>query len=191
MVTLKINGLKEYQAQIKALPAALEKRGNAIIQNNLLEMARNAKADAPVDMGRLKNAISVKQNKPLDWSLVCQAAYAVYIEFGTKGRYQPIPGVDPSEFKGAGGTEGGKGFYDSILEWVQRNHIVGTFNVATKRREGSKLDKQIEDEQTAFAIYLSIIRHGIKPHPFFFKQGPRQEAKIYADFNQLLNEQRL
>jgi hypothetical protein len=112
------------------------------------------------------------------------------MEFGTKGHYTPQPGIDASEFKATGEGKTGKGFYDSILEWVKRNGIAGTFSVKTRRRTGSKLDRQIEDEQTAFAIYLSIMRHGVKAHPFFFKQIPIQEPKIQADFQQLVNEQR-
>lgn len=190
MITVKVNGLKEVQAQLTSYSKSLENKADAIIANNVREMVRNAKRDAPKDFGRLSGAITAKKNSNADWSMTCEVAYAVYMEFGTKGRYQPIPGIDPSEFKATGGNSG-KGFFDSILEWVKRNGIAGTFNVKTRKREGGKIDKQIEDEQTAFAIYLSIIRHGVKPHPFFFKQIPIQEPKIKADFQQLVNEQRL
>lgn len=194
MVTVKVNGLKAVEAKLKAIPANLKGKANQILQNNVLEMAQRAKRDVPVDFGRLKGSITASKGKSTDqlsWSLVAQAAYAPYIEFGTKGRYKPIPGIDPSEFRGTGGKEGGKGFYDSILEWVKRKGISGTYSVKTRRRQGSKIDQQIEDEQVAFAIYLSIIRHGVKPHPFFFKQAPIQEPKINADFLQLVKEVRL
>jgi hypothetical protein len=191
MITVKVNGLKEVQAQIKSYSASLEKKADAIVANNIREMVRNAKRDAPKDFGRMAGAITAKKIKDADWSMTCDVAYAVYMEFGTKGNYRPIPGIDPSEFKATGEGKSGKGFYDSILEWVKRNGIAGTFSVSTKKRTGSKIDRQIEDEQTAFAIYLSIMRHGVKPHPFFFKQIQVQEPKIQADFQQLVNEQHL
>jgi hypothetical protein len=190
MVTVKINGLKEVQAQIKSYSASLEKKADAIVERNVREMVRNAKKDAPKDFGRLFGAITAKKNGNADWSMVCDVAYAAYLEFGTKGNYRPIPGVDPSEFKSTGSNKSGKGFYDSILDWVKRKGIAGTYSVKTRKRVGSKIDNQIADEQAAFAIYLSIIRHGIKPQPFFFKQQPIQEPKIQADFIQLVNEQR-
>lgn len=189
MITVKVNGLKEVQAQLMSYPKSLESKADAIVANNVREMVRNAKRDAPKDFGRLSGAITLKKNGIADYSMTCDASYAVYMEFGTKGRYQPIPGIDASEFKSTG-RNSGKGFYDSILDWVKRKGIAGTFDVKTRRRTGSKVDRQIEDEQTAFAIYLSIIRHGVKPHPFFFKQIPIQEPKLNADFQQLVNEQR-
>jgi hypothetical protein len=201
-VTFKVNGLKEIQVQIKTYTKELEKRADEIIEDNVRQMVQRAKRDAPKDFGTLQNSITAKKISPSNWAMVAQAAHAVYIEFGTKGRYRPIPGVDPKEFKAPGDKNTGKGFYDSILDWVKRNGIAGTYSTGYLRYEkgskkkgrrlGSSLDKQLEDEQAAFAIYLSIMRHGIKPHPFFFKQQEEQEKKLYKDLQDLINnEQRL
>lgn len=189
-VTITINGAKELQAALRNLPKNLAKKADKVIESNVRDMVLNSKQDAPKDFGRLQGAIVAKKNGEVDWSMVCQVDYAVYLEFGTKGNYQPIPGVDPSEFKSKGGGSG-KGFYDSILAWVKRKGLGDSYDIKTRRRTDRGVDRQIRQEQTAFAIYLSIMRHGIKPQPFFFKQGPRQEPRLNAAFQQLINEQRL
>lgn len=189
MIVVKINGLREVQAKIAAIPANLQKRADAIIQGNVLKMVNRAKRDAPVDMGRLKGGITAKKNGVANWSMVSQDERSPYLEFGTKGRYRPIPGIDASQFKGTGGKAGGRGFFDNILKWVKRKGISGSYSVKSRKRVGKKLDQQLEDEQTAWAIYLSIMRHGIKAQPFFFKQAPIQEPQIMADFSQLVKEQ--
>ena len=182
--SVKITGLKAVQVLIEKTAKDLSKNADAIISSNVDIMVANAKKDAPVDMGLLKGGITKQKNGNADYTMTSNASYSPYIEFGTKGRYQPIPGVDASEFKGKGGKKGGKGFYDSILAWVKRKKIAGVYSVKTKKRVGSAIEKQIEDEQTAWAIYLSIIRHGVKPHPFFFKQKEEREPAIIRQIEQ-------
>jgi hypothetical protein len=184
--TINIEGLVKVSAQLNAAPERLTKKADAIIRDNVGQMVRNAKRDAPVDMGKLRNSITVQKDGELAYSMVCQSSVAPFMEFGTKGRYQPIPGVDASEFKSNKG-ESGKGFYDSILEWVKRKQIGVTYSVKTRRKEGTAVDRQIQFEQIAFAIYLSIVRHGVRPQPFFHQQGPKQEPKINADFQKLVD----
>jgi hypothetical protein len=190
MITVKVNGLKEVEAQLTSYSKSLESKADAIVADNVRQMVINAKRDAPKDFGRIAGATTPKKNANANWSMVCDAFTAVYMEFGTKGNYRPIPGIDASEFKSTGGNNG-KGFFDSILDWVKRKGIGDTYDIKTRRLSDKGVDRQIRYEQTAFAIYLSIIRHGVKAHPFFFKQIPIQEPKIKSDFQQLVNEQRL
>lgn len=189
MVNVRLTGFQGMAKQVKAIAASLETKADKVIENNVREMVRNAQRDAPKNFGRLKGAITAKRIGLAHWEMVADTVYAQYLEFGTKGNYKPIPGIDPSQFKGQGGT--GKGFYDEILKWVTRKGIAGRFSVKTRRRVGSKDQKKREDESAAWAIYLSILKHGIKAQPYFFKQGDRQEPIIQADMKALLNEQRL
>jgi hypothetical protein len=191
--SVKITGLKEVQVEIENLTKNLPKKVDGIVNKGVLEMVENAKKDVTdnsFDTGRLAGGITIKKNGFADYSMVSNQFYSPFIEFGTKGRYQPIPGVDASEFKGKGGKKGGKGFYDTILAWVKRKKIAGIYSTGhgTKKKKGKRLgsaiDKQIEDEQVAWAIYLSIIRHGVKPHPFFFKQKDEREPAIIRQIEQ-------
>jgi hypothetical protein len=188
-VTVSIGGLKELQSSIKRLPKKLATEIDAEIEVALNEAVGLAKRDAPSNEANLIRGINAKKEKSLNWTFNSNAYYSVFMEFGTKSKYQPIPGVDPSEFKADGTGKSGKGFYDSILDWVKRKKITGTYSVKSQRRVGSKTDQQIEDEQTAFAIYLSIIRHGVKPHPFFFKQVDKVGPKLISNIQNVLNGQ--
>jgi hypothetical protein len=184
--TVKITGLKEVQAQIEKFANELPKKADAIVKSGVYKMAENAKEDVPVDMGAMKGQISVKTNGFADYSMVSNASYSPYLEFGTKGNYQPIPGIDASEFKGKGGD--GKGFFENILRWVKRKRLAGTYSVKTQRRTGKKADREKQDEQVAWAIYLSILKHGIKAHPFFFKQGDKYGPEIIKQIEQLTKQ---
>lgn len=189
-IKVDIKGLKELQQQLRNIPKELVKDIDQELGKAVKEMERGAVRDAPVDQNTLKAGIHHTRKAPLDWTFESSAFHDVYMEFGTKARYKPIPGVDPSEFKVTEkGT--GKGFYDSILDWVKRKKISGSYNVKTRRRVGSKTEQQIEDEQTAFAIYLSILRHGVRPHPFFFHQVDRVKPKLIKGIQKVVDDKRI
>jgi hypothetical protein len=189
--SVKITGLKEVQVQLEKLAKELPGKVDGIVSKGVKEMARDAKVDAPKDFGVMAGGITDKKNGFADYSMISNASYSPYLEFGTKGNYQPIPGIDASEFKGKGSKEGGKGFFENILAWVKRKRIAGTYSVKTRRRVGKKADIQKENEQVAFAIYMSIMKHGIKPHPFFFKQGDKHGPAIIKQIEQLVKQVKL
>ena len=58
----------------------------------------------------------------------------------------------------------------AIVNWVKRKGITGTYSVNTRRRTGSKINQIAEDYSSAWPIAMSILKHGVRPHPFFFKQ---------------------
>jgi hypothetical protein len=187
---VQIKGLEELKKKLQSMPRHLTSEIDQRIGLRINEAVGLAKRDAPADENAIRSGISGVREAPMQWLYSANAYHSVYMEFGTKRRYTPIPGVDPSEFK-VTSKGSGKGFYDSILDWVKRKKITGSYSVKTKRRLGSKVDQQLEDEQTAFAIYLSILRHGVKPHPFFFKQIDVIEPKLLKDIESVINAERL
>jgi hypothetical protein len=187
---VEIKGLKDLEKRLRELPKHLTSEIDQRIGLRVNEAVGLAKRDAPADENALRSGISGVRESALNWLYSANAYHSVYMEFGTKKRYKPIPGVDPSEFK-VTAPGSGEGFYDSILDWVKRKKITGTYSVKTRKRQGSKVDQQIEDEQTAFAIYLSILRHGVRPHPFFFKQIDVIAPKIESDIQSVINAERL
>jgi hypothetical protein len=178
MFKVSLKGLNEVKAQFETATKEL----NAIVGEELNAMAQDwvagAVRDAPVDQGALKQSISfiasntnTAQGSTLGVNIVAQRFYAPFIEFGTKGNYTPIPGTEKiaAEFKGYKGGD----FMEllrMILRWVRRKGITGTYSVKTRRRTGSKINQYAEDYRAAWPIALSILRNGISPHPFFFKQ---------------------
>jgi hypothetical protein len=199
--SVKITGLKAVQVQLERFTKDLPKDVDGIVSKGIKKMVRDAKKDVAnnsFDEGALEKGIEPKKNRFADYSMVSNAYHSPFIEFGTKGNYQPIPGIDASEFKGTGSGDG-KGFYEKILRWVKRKKIAGTYSSGIKkkkgggfvvggskgRRVGKKHDIEKENEKLAWAIYLSILKHGIKPHPFFFKQADKYVPEIIQEIEQL------
>lgn len=176
---IKVEGFDRVIKKLGKMPAELLTQTDRVISNAAKGMEKRAVMDVPVDQSALKQTITTEKVGVSDYRVVASAYWAPFIEFGTKRRAK-IPAdltAYAAQFKGKKGGNG-QGFYDSILEWVKRKGIAGTYNVKTRRREGSKVDQQVETEQVAFAIYLSIMRNGIHADPFFFKHLPQAQKEI-------------
>lgn len=203
-IKISVTGTRQLLADIKRLKEKIQKEVNGEVVAAGQEYVKRAKQTLSSnrrgnDEGTLLQSINYEVVKPGIVTVQAQAAHALYIEFGTKGRYKPIPGIDASQFRQSS-AKGGSGFYDAILRWVKRKKIAGsysrgTYSVKTKReirkRLGTKVDQQIEDEQTAFAIYLSIIRHGISPSPFFFQHQKGIKEFLTQNIQRVVNSARL
>lgn len=163
-----------------------------IIEQEQESMAQNwvaaAKRDAPADQGDLRRSISyLKINRKVE--IIASAFYAPFMEFGTKGKYQSIPGTEAiaNQFKGIKNGDIGQ-MIRMIVRWVHRKGITGTYSVKTKKRTGSRINQYAEDYKAAWPIVMSILKNGVKPHPFFFKQmnvvWPEMIRKIEKRLNQ-------
>lgn len=170
MFKVKIQGVAGLKAEFASMAKELPKIVNGELNTMAQEWVRLAKTDAPADQAALRGSISYLQND-LRFEIVAQAFYAPFMEFGTKGKYLPIPGTEAiaAEFKGYKGGD----FMEllrNIVRWVKRKGIAGTYSVKTQKRTGNKINRLAEDYSVAWPIALSILRNGVSPHPFFFKQ---------------------
>lgn len=69
--------------RIDAVKAKLHGEVDALIAKAAMDMQAQAKRDAPVDTGFLKNSITSKRVGDAAWEVEASAAYAAYVEFGT------------------------------------------------------------------------------------------------------------
>lgn len=143
-MNIKIKGLEE---TIKFY-GSLNQNAKGAMKIEITDMANKVKtemqADAPVDVARLKNAISYEQ-KDLNLTFVAQTFYAAYMEFGTKKKVA-IPswvGGYAAQFKGPAPVQTDS--KKAIKQWASK--------------------KGVQDWQ---AVWWSIMKNGVKPHPFFF-----------------------
>jgi HK97 gp10 family phage protein len=178
MFKVKITGISSIEKQFTQAAEKIRETVEQEMQAAAQDWVAGAVRDAPVDQGALKQSITYKQSNTqtqagtsISFEIVAQRFYAPFVEFGTKGKYQPIPGTEKiaAQMKGYKGGD----FMDllrMILRWVKRKGIAGTYSVKTRRRTGSKINQYAEDYSAAWPIALSILKHGISPHPFFFKQ---------------------
>jgi len=170
MVKVNLIGFKEFADKLKAAPAKITNEVGAECEDAAKLFVRQAKRDAPKNEGQLIGGISYTKIDSLTFEVVSAAKHSPYMEFGTKGNYQPYPGTEEyaAQFKGKGSGD----YYDflnSILDWVKKKGLHHVTNSYTGKRVGGKAAK--ENLLTlASAIAFSILRKGVKPHPFFFKQ---------------------
>lgn len=187
--TIILKGWKQYEAKVKKAPSVVAKRMNAEVARSAQNIVNAATLDAPLDNGRLKSAIKASEEGPGNWRVTVGVNYAAYMEFGTKSRFDGGHGYAEyaAQFKGKG-TGDYYDFLNAILDWVKRKGITARFSVKTQRRmKNNKADDQRELD-AAEAIAFSIIRHGVKAHPFLFPAVDREEPKFYERIKQALNE---
>jgi len=177
MFKVSISGFKELERQFLAAPAEVKKLVSAEIQSAAADWVAGARRDAPIDQGALKGATTYFMRSELQAEVVAQKFYAPFMEFGTKGKYRPIEGTEQiaAAFKGYKGGDFQE-FLRNIVRWLSRKgkdpvtSRHGTYSVKTRKRSGSKVNQIAEDYAAAWPIAMSILKHGVKPHPFFFKQ---------------------
>lgn len=187
---LEIEGLEKLQQKLNKLPAKITKLIDLEIDAGAKEINAGQLRLVPVDEGRLKQSLSVAKTKNLEREIVTNAFYAPYIEFGTKSQVSVPSELTAFAAQFKGGT-GAKGSFDDfllvILDWVHRKGIAGRFSTKSKRRVGNKNTQLQEDFEAAFPIALSILRKGIKPHPFFFPPFLIEKPKIINNIAQVIN----
>lgn len=171
MFKVKVTGLAGLKAEFASMAKELPDIVSGELETMSQEWVKLAKTDAPADQGALRGAITYYPAGPMKYEIVAQKFYAPFMEFGTKGKYTPIPGTEAiaAEFKGYKGGD----FMEllrMIVRWVKRKGITGTYSVKTRKRSGNKINQFAEDYSAAWPIAMSILKNGVNPHPFFFKQ---------------------
>lgn len=142
-----------------------------LLNESVINIERKAKRNAPVNNGRLRSSISnepVKNKKRPFATVVVNAAYAPYVEFGTKFKVSVPAGLESyaMQWKGSGG---------------------GDFNDLLKNIKRWCKQKGIEEED-AFHIAINIARYGVAPQPFLFPAYFSEVPKIEQGIAEILQK---
>lgn len=157
---MDLKGYQQVVDQLSKLPNEKRQEADNIVGSYFRDMERQAKRQAPIDMGQLRNQISVANPAPLKWEFISAAPYSGYVNFGTKKKYQPVQGYEDmaSQLKGTG-----TGTFDELLKkiklWVKRKGLV-------TGRDRNKTQAQ-RIEEAAFLIAMKIARNGVSARPFY------------------------
>lgn len=81
--SIDIKGMKELQDKLANMPKQLQKEVSGVVEDGAKVFVRNAKRDAPVDFGVLRNEITYFPLGNLKFEIVSGARYSPYLEFGT------------------------------------------------------------------------------------------------------------
>lgn len=184
---VNIVGLKELQDKFAKMPEVLQMESRGVTEDAAQTFVRLAKNAAPVNMGVLKNGITYAQvisdKTHTTFEVVSNVKYSPYIEFGTKGKFAPYPGTEQfaSQFRGKG-TGTIDEFFLNILDWVKSKGIADTKTKGGRRKRAD--DSGAYD--AAFAIMMSILKKGVKPHPYFFRHIPIVKKQLEKEINNIL-----
>lgn len=168
-LSLQVKGLDAAIKKVKGLDAEMKADLQLELNAFGLDVQAVAKGLAPADEGNLRNAINVAYGD-LFVSVIAGVDYAAYLEFGTRkfaaiyvSSLPPDWKTYAASFKGGGGGSGD--FFETIRKWVKRKGI---------------------SDAAAYPIALSILRNGIKAHPFMYpafqSNVPKLENNLKALF---------
>jgi len=191
MITISIQGLEGLKERLQKATDTQLQEVSAEMEESMRIMVARAKEDAPKDMGRLVGSISYQKLNQFEFEMVCQVGYAAYVEFGTKSKVVIPPGLEAEAAKAKGKGSGDYfDFLNAILDWVKRKGIgFERFTETNKVRSrfGQKtISRQDRLHDVAERIAFTIIRNGIKPHPFFFKQLETEKPQLLNRLQQIL-----
>jgi hypothetical protein len=188
-VTIRVKGLDKVLKSMAQLPINTQASVRRELFNAADEMVEEASKRAPDDEGALRNAINVKHGSD-SHEVYMQKGYGVYMEFGTKSKFKApsFLGSFPARFRGKG--EGSyKDALESMIGWVRRNNITGTYSVKSKRRTGNAQTREKQDRSAAYLILRKILREGLEPRPFFFNSFLIVRERLVARIKRILKEQ--
>jgi HK97 gp10 family phage protein len=181
-IYIEVRGLKELEKKFGRFAKEAVQAVDMELHDAANEFANLAINAAPVDQGLLRQGISAKKVGKLEYETVSQAFYSAYLEWGTKSKVEVPADLQQyaQQFRGSAGPK--HDFFEMILAWVHRTGITARFSTKTRQRlKGGQADKERE-YQAARAIYYSILKHGIKAQPFFFKH----RAVVYKNLQKRL-----
>lgn len=164
----EVKGLSQLEKRLKSASAKVKKE----VGGELLDGARRINAKqlrlAPVDEGGLKQATIYKKVHELHIDLTSSKHYTPFVEFGTKTKVRVPSELQEyaKQFNVKGPNIGFDAFLKIITDWVRRKGI---------------------NEAAAYPIAISILRHGVKPHPFFFQPFFEERETIVKNVANVLN----
>lgn len=174
MSNIQIAGMDQLLGRLQNLPSNVTAAIATEIQDGAQAIAAEAKQRAPGDQGFLRNLIAAIKDDPTTWRVVSGAEYSAFVEFGTLTKVSVPAGLEEyaAQFKGDFASctysEGGNlTAWEAISAWCERHGI---------------------EKEAWYAIYLTVIKVGVKPQPFFFPAVLRQEPIILQRIKQAIQD---
>lgn len=158
MSSVTVIGMEELIDRLRKMPTNVSREVSEELRIGAEEIAANAKINAPGDVGTLRQQIGVKKVTDLTFEVVSGAEYSPFVEFGTLTQVSVPPELEEYATQFKGGIPGNLTAKEAIFAWCERHGI---------------------EKEAWFAIYMKIIRVGVKPHPFFFPAVNRLRPVIY------------
>jgi HK97 gp10 family phage protein len=161
----KVEGLERVIRSFEKEGKEIRSKVEYIVSANALEGRNEAVRKAPKAFGKLAQSIAVEKINPLEQSVVVNADYAPFVEFGTGGKVSV-----PSEWQAmASDFRGQKFSFSDQLERIK----------AWCRLKGI-------DESAAYPILITILENGIEPQPFMYPAWQKVKKQFSKDMINLM-----
>lgn len=194
-VTFRVEGIDKMIASLGKISKKIEQEVINEVNASALKIQSDAKKNVPVNLGTLRNSIQLVaegSEKKLIYTIGTNVSYAPYIEFGTPGTQSKenlkIPsGYEDFAMQFKGGSKGK--FKDMVLalaDWASKQGVVATYSIKTQRRTGSKKNNAKKDLSVAWAIAISILRKGVRAHPFLIPAFEAEKPKLRTKIKDIL-----
>ena len=186
---LNLSGMDNLTKRLKTIKDDLTKGVAEEISASTLKIEKDAKRNAPVNLGTLRQSIHGESTiNGMTGKVIVGASYGAYVEFGTGGKVSIPVGYEDfaGQFRGkSGGTL--EEFITALTLWVKRKGLAGTYSVKTGRRLGSNVIRKSEDEKLARFLAIKILKNGIRPQPFLIPAYEDEKPKLFKRLKTLLN----
>jgi HK97 gp10 family phage protein len=161
----KVQGLESLIRSFEKEGKEIRKKVEYIVSANALEGRNEAVRKAPKAFGKLAQSIAVEKLSPLEQSVVVNADYAPFVEFGTGGKVSV-----PSEWQAMASEFRGQKFkfaeqLERITAWCRLKGI---------------------DEKAAYPILISILEDGIEPQPYMYPAWQKVKKQFSKDMINLM-----
>lgn len=176
LISVNYIGLDSLMHKIRSAPQKVRDEIDDEMQAASLKFVELSKKDLAIqggDTGRLLGSIQSQKLEPFVYRIYSDVFYAPFIEFGTRGKFNPYPGTEEfaARYKNAR-SPGQSSLFEAIRQWVVRKGI---------ETEEKKVDR------ATFLIARSIYKNGISPKPYFFKQIPIIATILKGRVNKILD----
>lgn len=185
---MKITGADELIKQLRQMEATIQKETKDIVFDSATDIETGAITKVPVNMGQLKQGVFKRSlNRGLSFIVGSNTSYAPFVEFGTRSKLKIPPGYEKlaARFKNSGGGNFDE-FLESIIDWVDKKKLTGTYSIKTKRRTGNKAANNAEIKRVAYLIAMSILKKGINPQPFLIPSYEKGGDDMIKKLRELL-----
>lgn len=185
---IDISGIPRLEKRLKDIENSIAIELAQEISASALKIEKQAKRNAPVNMGSLRQSIHATSKDKLTHFVEVGASYGAYVEFGTGGKVSIPVGYEQyaATFKGkTGGSL--EDMIQALTLWVKRKGLAGTYSVKSGRRLGGKALKESQDEKLARFLAIKILRNGIKAQPYLIPAFELEKPKLIEKLKKILN----
>jgi len=185
---IDISGIPRLEKRLKEIEDSVSTKLAEEISASALKIEKQAKRNAPVNMGTLRQSIHATSKDKLTHYVEVGASYGAYVEFGTGGKVSIPVGYEQyaASFKGKKGG-GLEDMIQALTLWVKRKGLAGTYSVKSQRRLGGKGVQQSQDMKLARFLAIKILRNGIKAQPYLIPAFELEKPKLIEKLKKILN----